>query len=171
MALSPPAEEQLSAGVERVAPVAVPAGLAVVTWLTLLLAAGVLVRFEGSLLATVVPLFFVALLAWPVYRAAPWRAGVTDRTRRWLDREWPVLAVVAGLAVLPILPLVPDPVVSVLQLPYRGSGLFFGATVFYREQLGPLAGRLLLRFGQWTIQLLWLYLLATLVVGAVGRVR
>lgn len=167
--LTPTAEARVAAATDRLAPIVVPAGLAVVTWLALLLAAGILFRADG--LSVFVPLFFVAILLWPVYSAAPWREGASDRAREWLQNDWPALAVAAGLGVLPVLPAVPDLLVSILQLPYRGSGLFFGATLVYRQRFDPLAGRVLLRFGQWTIQLLWLYLLATLVVGAARRLR
>lgn len=171
MAVTLPAEDRLAAAADRLAPVAVPVGLAVVTWLTLLLAAGVLLRPGSLSLSNLVPLFFVGLLLWPVYRAAPWRDGTAARVLRWVNRSRAAFAVLAVLFVLPAVPLVPDLLISLLQLPYRGSGLFFGASLFYRERLGPTAARLLLRFGQWYFQALWLYLLATILVGLGRRLR
>lgn len=170
MTATPTAEDRLAAAVDRLSPVAVPVGLAALTWLTLLLAAGVLLRASLSL-SSLVPVFFVGLLFWPVYRAAPWREGASARVRRWVRASRVEFAVLAVLAAVPLVPLVPDLVVSALQLPYRGSGLFFGASLFYRQRFGPAAGRTVLRFGQWYFQALWLYLLATMLVGLGRRLR
>lgn len=146
--------------------IAVPAGLAVGTWFVVLLAVGVIARADSLL--DLLPSFFIGLLLWPVVRAAPWREGVTARTRAWAHRNRGALVVAVVLAVLPALPFVPDVVVTVLQLPYRGSGMFFGASLVYREPLGSAASRTLLRFGQWSFHALWLYLLATGLL-AIGR--
>lgn len=149
--------------------IAIPVGLAVVTWLAVLLAVGVTAR-AGSLLDAL-PLFFVALLLWPVLRAAPWREGSAARARAWARANRDALAIAVGLAVLPVLPPVPDLVVTVLELPYRGTSVFFGASLPYRDPLGRVASRSLLRFGQWSFQALWLYLLATGLLAAGRRLR
>lgn len=151
--------------------VAVPVGLAVLTWLGLLLAVGFLARLGSLSLLNLLPVFFVALLFWPVYRIEPWREGATDRVVAWARQRRVVVPVVIGLALLPLVPLVPDLLVSVLQLPYRGSGVFFGATLFYRARFGPAVARLLLVFAQTYLQLLWLYFLAVGLVEVVRRLR
>ncbi len=153
---------------DRAVELGVPAGLAALTWLGLALAAGFLARLNDLSVLNLLPLFFVGLLFWPVYSAAPWRPGVAERARSWARRSRAELAVVAVLWLVPLAPLVPELVVSLLQLPYRGSGIFFGASLFYRQRLGPEAGRLLLAAAQAYIQLLWLFLLSKGLV-AVGR--
>lgn len=157
--------------VERLVAVAVPVGLAVLTWLSLLLTVGFLARLNALSFLNLVPLFFLLLLFWPVYRAAPWREGVAERVGRWARDHTTEFAVLVALGILPYVPLLPDLVVTLLQLPYRGSGIFFGASLFYRERLGPMAGRLLLRFAQAYLQLIWLYLLAKGTVGLARRLR
>lgn len=171
MSVSAPAEDRTIPAIDRLLTAAVPVGLAAVTWLGLLLTAGFLVRLNRVSLLDLLPVFFVALLFWPVLRAAPWREGAADRVRAWAGDRFAEFAVVAGLAVLPLVPVVPDLLVSLLQLPYRGSGVFFGASLFYRERVGPLAGRMLLAAAQWYLQLLWLYLLSTGIVGLARRLR
>lgn len=171
MSVTGRAGSRLSTALEPLAPVAVPIGLAVLTWLTLLLTAGLLARLGSVSLLNLLPLFFVGVLFWPIYEVAPWREGVTARTRRWASRRGPVFVVTGVLAVVPLVPFVPDLLVTLLQLPYRGTGIFFGASLFYRARFGPLVGRLVLGFGQTYLQLFWLYLLATGVVALVGRFR
>lgn len=171
MALTTASEGWLPISGDRLVDLAVPVGLAVVTWLTLLLAVGVLVRVSAPSVLDLVPLFFVVVLLWPVYLAAPWRDGVSARVRRWARDQPTEFAVVVGLGLLPLVPFAPDLLVSLLQLPYRGSGIFFGASLFYRQRFGPTAGRLLLVFAQTTLQLIWLFLLSTGVLGLVRRLR
>lgn len=171
MSLTTASEGRLPISADRLVDLAVPVGLAVVTWLTLLLGVGVLVRVSAPSVLDLVPLFFVVVLLWPVYLAAPWREGVSGRVRGWASRHTTEFAVVVGLALLPLVPFVPDLLVSLLQLPYRGSGVFFGASLFYRQRLGATAGRLLLVFAQTSFQLIWLFLLSKGVLGLVRRLR
>lgn len=143
-------------------------GLAVFTWLAILLAIGFLARIPELSLLNVLPLFFVGLLFWPIYRAAPWQPGLASRVRQWSrDQQMEALAI-AGLGLLPLVPFMQDVLVSLLQLSHRGSGVFFGASLFYRERFGSTVARVLLTFGQTYMQLLWLYFLSIGLL-AVGR--
>lgn len=163
-----------SLSVDRSVPfdrVAVPVGLAVLTWIGLLLAVGYVARLGSLSVLNLLPVFFVGLVFWPVYRVQPWRAGATDRVRAWAGHRRVVFPVVVALAILPLVPFVPDLLVSLLQLPYRGAGVFFGASLFYRQRFGPTAARLLLFFGQSFLELLWLYYLSVGLVGLVRRLR
>lgn len=157
--------------VDRAFELGVPVGLAVLTWLALLLAVGFLARLTALSFLNVLPVFVVGLLFWPVYRAAPWRAGMAERVRRWSHDRTTEVGVLVGLGLVPLVPVVPDLLVTLLQLPYRGSGIFFGASLFYRQRLGPTAGRLLLVFAQTYLQVIWLYLLSKGVVGLARRLR
>lgn len=171
VSLSSKTEARLTVTLDRVLEITVPVGLAVLTWLALLVAVGFLARLNSLSVLNVVPVIFVGLLFWPIYRAAPWQPGTTTRVRRWARHQQAEFVIVLGLGLLPLVPFVPDLLVSLLQLPYRGSGVFFGASLFYRERFGSLAGRLVLTFGQTYIQLLWLYLLSKGVIGLVRRLR
>lgn len=171
MALRAAAEDGPTVTAERVLGVAVPVGLAVLTWLALLLTIGFLARLNSLSVLNLVPLFFVVLLFWPVYLAAPWRDGVSERVRSWARGQTTEFAVAVAFGLLPLVPVVPDLLVSVLQLPYRGSGIFFGASLFYRQRFGPPAGRVLLNFAQVSIHLVWLYLLSKGTVGVARRLR
>lgn len=171
MAVSPSSADRVTVAIDRIAPVAVPVGLAVLTWLALLLIAGFFARLGSLSLLNLVPLFFVALLVWPVYSVAPWREGATARVRAWAAPRRPAFVLVAVLGALPLVPVVPDLVVSVLQLPYRGAGSFYGASLFYRERFGRPAGWLLLTAAQSYLQVLWLYFLSVGLLGLVRRVR
>lgn len=150
--------------VDRAARVAVPAGMAVVTWLVVLLGAGLVLR-PGALLAAAIPLVVVGVMLWPLVAVAPWRNGVTGRVRGWAARQRSSLLVTAGLAAVLAVPfvadLLPGVLVGILRLPFRATGMLFGASVFYRERVGAFAGRTLLRFGQWYLEVLWLYVIAS----------
>lgn len=171
MALKSSADAQPGDVVDRAFELGVPVGLAVLTWLALLVAVGFLARLNSLSFMNVLPVFIVGLLFWPVYRAAPWRAGMGQRVRRRAQDRTTEAGVIVVLGLLPVVPVVPDPLISLLQLPYRGSGVFFGASLFYRHRLGPTAGRLLLAFAQTYLQLVWLYLLSKGLVGLARRVR
>lgn len=171
MAVSADAQSRSRFSKDRLVGLFVPVALAVFTWLAALLALGFIARLNSLSLLNVLPVFFVVLLFWPVYRAAPWRPGLAGRVYRWARDQRLEAAAVIGLGLLPVVPFVPDVLVSLLQLPYRGSGIFFGAALFYRERFGPLAGRILLTFGQTYLQLLWLFFMAKGVVFVVRRLR
>lgn len=171
MVLKPAIDRPGGVALEDLVRTAVPVGLAILTWLGVLLTVGFLARLNSLSLLNVLPIFFLGLLFWPIYRVAPWRPGAGDRVRHWMGDQSVEIAVLGGLWVLPLLPLVPDLLVTLIQLPYRGSGVFFGASLFYRERLSPLTGRLLLNFAQIYIQALWLYFLSKGTVGLVRRLR
>ncbi len=169
--MTPVTERDGGLSIEDLVRMAVPIGLAVLTWLGLLLTVGFLARLNSLSLLNVLPMFFLVLLFWPIYRVKPWRPGAADRVRHWLAEQTTELAVLVGLWVLPWVPLLPDLLVTLIQLPYRGSGVFFGASLFYRERLSPVIGRLLLNLAQLYIQALWLYFLSKGTVGLVRRFR
>lgn len=153
---------------ERAARVAVPTGLAAGTWLVVLVGVGLLARLDSPL--DLLPLFVVGVMLWPVYLAAPWRPGVTGRVLRTVERNrWGIVAA-AGLLVVRALPVTPGPLLTLLDLPFRSAGVLFGAGLFYRELFGPAAGRFLLSFGQWYLELFWLFLAGSLLV-RLGRLR
>jgi len=152
----------------EVARVLVPVGLAVATWLVALLAVGYLLGIRSLSPFTLLPLSIVVALFWPIVAVAPWREGASARVVFWIVRNRETLVGIVGLALLAALPVTPRLLVRILELPYRGSGIFFGASLFYREHVGPAFADLLLRFGQWYLELLWLYVVATGAV-AVGR--
>lgn len=154
----------------RVTRVAVPAGLAVLTWLVVLLAVGVLAGLTASVM-NIVPVILVGLLFWPVFRAAPWRPGVTERMRRFVRTNRDPILVAIALFVLRSVPVTPDLLVSLLDLPFRATGLLFGASVFYRRHVGAAFGRFILDFGQWYLEAFWLFGIGLLVAGVVRRVR
>lgn len=156
----------------RLARVTVAAGLAVLTWLVGLVALGTVAGMESVSPLALVPLLVIALMAWPLYRAAPWRPGLAERTLSWLVRTRYGLAVAAGIAVLRTLPVTPGLVQFVLDVPFRAAGLLFGARLFYAERLGAAAaGRLVLQAGLWYLEALWLVLLGTTIVRLWGSVR
>ena len=171
MSVSASAPARAAAVADRLAPVAVPVGLAALTWLGLLLVAGFLARLDSLSLFNLVPLFVMALVFWPVVSVAPWREGATGRVVAWVTARWRAFPVVVVLAVLPIVPGVPDLLVRVLQLPYRGGGAVYGATLFYRARFGPMAGRLLFTAAVTYLYLLWLYFVSAGLVGLARRLR
>ncbi|MFB6362387.1 MAG: hypothetical protein ABEH59_13840 [Halobacteriales archaeon] len=171
VALKSVIERNGSPSIEDVVRIAVPVALAILTWLGLLLTVGFLARVNSLSLLNILPIFFLVLLFWPIYSVAPWRPGAGERVQNWIRGQYVEFAVLGGLWMLPIFPLGPDLLVTVIQLPYRGSGVFFGASLFYRERLNPTASRLLLNLAQVYIQALWLYFLSKGTVGLVRRVR
>lgn len=155
----------------RVGEVTVPVVLAVMTWVFVLLVVGRLLRFEGAL--SIVPLVFVTGLFVPLAMFAPWRNGVSERGLGWIAahrRSLAVTAVFAGLLLLPVSDLL-GPVVSFFQFPLRLTGMFYGATIPYRQYVVPELGTVLFRTSQWYVQLLWLFLLATGLVSIVDGIR
>lgn len=150
---------------------AVAAGLAVVTWLVVLVAVGVVARLDPSSILSAVSLFVVALVIAPIYAVAPWQPAPGGRVVAWIRANRASVAVAAGLLVVRTLPVAPDPLVGLLDLPFRSAGVLFGVELFYRDLAGPAAGAFLRRFAQWYLELLWLLVLGGLVADAWGWVR
>lgn len=154
--------------VARLAAVGIPVGMAVYSWLSLLLLVGYVARLDGVSVLNLVPLLVFGLLFWPLVVVAPWRPRVTDRVLAWTIPRRTTLAVTVVLAGVVAAQLVSGLVATALGLPFRASGMFFGASVFYREQVGGAVGRVVFRFGQWYIEFVWLYLVSGVLV-ALGR--
>lgn len=150
--------------VDRATNIAIPVGMAVITWLVFLIGLGLVLRLESLSIFNLVPFAVVGLLLWPLAQFAPWRVGVADRVRTWANQHRSELVVMVGLIALTALPAIEltRPIVGILRLPYRNfSGVFFGVSVFYRERFGATVGRLLFEFGRWYLELIWLFVLAT----------
>jgi hypothetical protein len=147
---------------ERVARLAISAGLAVVTWLVLLVGVGLVAGLDSPL--ELLPLFVVIVMLWPVYLAAPWRPGMTGRVLGAVERNRWGIAAGFGLLLLRWLPFIPGPLLTVLDLPFRSAGVLFGAGLFYRRLFDPAVGRFLLSFGQWYLELFWLFLAGSFLV-------
>lgn len=156
---------------DRAAHVLVPVGLAVFAWLTVLIAAGTVARLDGGSVLNIVPLLLVAFLFWPLYLAAPWKAGATGRVLRWAYASRRVFPVAAVLLVVPYVPFAPDLLASLLTFPFRIVGVLFGVGLFYGRLVAPWFGDLLVAFGQWYFVGIWVYVLASAAVGLVGRLR
>lgn len=150
--------------IERAVRIGVPVGLAVVTWLLLLLLAGYLLRLESLALFNLLPLFVFGILFWPVVAFEPWRENAAAAFRAYLRSNRTALLVTGLLVALILVPFVPDLVSRILVLPFRASGIFFSASMFYREQLGATVGQAVFRFGQLYLVFLWLYVLSTVLV-------
>lgn len=136
--------------------VAVPVCLAVLTWLVALLAVGVVASVGVPSLLDLVALFVVGITFWPIYRVAPWRPGMTGRVVEWLRNNRTTIGIAVALLVARSLPFAPGLVVGLLDLPFRSASILFGASVFYRQQVGPEVGHVLLKFGQWYLEIYWL---------------
>lgn len=152
--------------------VAVPAGLAVLTWAVLLVAAGALLRFGPLAAFGAVRLAVVAAMVWPVVAFAPWRPQPDRRLWRWVRSHRRPLVLAAGLvAALVAVRLLDGPawLLTALTLPaelvepglYRTAGL-------YRDLGGRLLGGAVLGFARWYLTGLWLYGVAV-TVGYAGR--
>lgn len=151
--------------------VIVPIGLAVVTWLVFLLTAGTVLRINSFSLLDLIPLVVIALMFWPIAAIAPWYDGVTQRVLDWVRPRRPVFPVIVALFLVTRLPLIPDLVVRFLNLPFRVSGIIFGASVYYRQLVGDEFAAFLLRFGQLYLEAVWLYILASGIVLLIRRGR
>lgn len=156
---------------ERAARVVLPAGLAVVTWLVVLIGVGLVARLDSLSPLNLLPLFVVAIMFWPIYLAAPWKPGLTDRIGDTLGGNRDGVAVAAGLLVVRSLPFTPDVLLTLLDLPFRSAGVLFGAGLFYRRLVSLAFGRFLLSFGQWYLEAFWLFVLGSILAGLGGRVR
>jgi hypothetical protein len=146
----------------RAARIAVPAALAVVTWLVVLVGVGLVAGVDSPL--DLLPLFVVAVMLWPVYLAAPWRPGLTERVLGAAERNRWGIAAGLGLLLARWLPFAPGELLTLLDLPFRSAGVLFGAGLFYRRLFGPTTGRFLLSFGQWYLELFWLFLAGSFLV-------
>lgn len=147
-----------------------PAVLAVLTWLVVLVAIGVLSRFGSPSILNLLSLVVVVVMVYPLTIVAPWRPDLTERLTAWARRNWHGVAGGAVLFVVRLLP-VPGLVGGLLDLPFRSAGMLFGAKLFYAQRLGEPTGQLLLSFGQWYLELLWLFLLGTGLARAVWWFR
>lgn len=135
--------------------------LAGLTWLVGLLAVGIVAELGALSVLSLLPLAVLALMAWPLYRAAPWRPGLADRAVSTVLATRYGVAAAAVLAGLRALSGTPGALQFVLDVPFRTAGLLFGARLFYADRLGSAAGRLVLRAGLWYLEALWLVLLGT----------
>lgn len=149
---------------KRVALVAVPVGLAVIAWLELLVAVGVVAELDALSLLNLLPLLVVLVMFWPLYLLAPWRPGLTERVVDWAGAHRDGILAAVVLGVVRVVPFAPDLLVGLLNLPFRSAGVLFGAKLFYGERLGTEAGRLVLRFGQWYLEAFWLFVVGTALV-------
>lgn len=165
-----PDAESARTGPEPRAAVAA-AGLAVVTWLVVLVGVGVAAGIEPPSPLSAVPLFVVVLMAAPIYAVAPWQPEPGGRVVAWIRGNRAAIAVAAGLLVVRALPVAPGPLVGLLDLPFRSAGLLFGVELFYRELVGPATGAFLRTFAQWYLEALWVLVLGGLVVDAARWVR
>lgn len=156
------------ASIEDTVRIGVPILLAVVTWLLLLLLAGYVLRLSTLSLFNLLPLLVFGILFWPVATFEPWRDGAGSRVRAYLRANRTAILVTLVLAALVVFPFVPDLLSRILALPFRASGIFFGASIFYCERLGATVGQAIFRFGQLYLVFLWLYVLSTVLV-SVGR--
>jgi len=152
----------------RATDIAVPVGFGVVTWLVVALLAGYLLRLGSLSLINLLPLFVFGILLWPIVAFEPWREAAPPAARDWLRRNRSQILLAGLLVALLAVPFVPDLIARGLALPFRASGIFFGASVFYRQRLGATVGQALFRFGQWYLVALWFYVLASVLV-SVGR--
>lgn len=155
----------------RVTAVVVPVGMAVFSWLALLLLAGYLLRLDGVSPLDVVPLFVFGLMLWPLTIVRPWREDATPRILAWVSRNRATLALTGALAIVVAVEVVSGLLATILGLPFRASGMLFGASLFYRARVGDGFGWLLFRFGQWYLEVLWLYVFSGALVTLGRKVR
>lgn len=141
---------------------AVAGGLAVLTWLVALVAAGVVARIEPASPLSIAPVFVVLLMVAPLYKLAPWRPEPGGRVLGWLRTNRAAVGVAVVLLLLRTIPFTPGPLVGLLDLPFRSAGFLFGVELFYRELVGPGAGVFVRQFAQWYLEALWLLVIGGL---------
>lgn len=149
---------------KHVASFAVPAGLGVLTWLVLVVAIGAVAELDSLSVLNVLGLLVIVVMFWPLYLLAPWRPALTERVTDVARGRGTGILVAAALGVLRVLPVTPDVLVGILNLPFRSAGVLFGAKLFYGRRLGAEAGRYVLKFGQWYLEALWLFLIGVALV-------
>lgn len=155
---------------ERVLHVAVPAGLAVVTWLILLLAFGVAANADGVGDLNLLAAAGVGFMLWPIYLAAPWQPELTDRLLDWAHGYSDAIAIAFGLLVLRWVPFVPGFVTGILNVPFRAAGILFPAKLFYQTVFGVGVSELLLSFGLWYLEAFWLFVIGSVLAGVLAGV-
>lgn len=151
--------------------VAVPVGLAVVTWLVVLITVGLLARFGSVSILGIISVLVVGVMLWPIAIVAPWRPGVTERVLDWGDGNRTTFGVAVLLLVLRSLPVTPGIVAGILDVPFRSAGTLFDAKLFYAQHVAPAFGQFVLSFGQWYLELFWLFVLAEILVRIVRGFR
>jgi len=124
----------------------------------------------GSLLAATW-ILIGAVLAWPpaeFYRRRMWemenlKPHLEDKKPTLIGSVILTLASAAGF-------LYNLPLDSLLLLPFRiGGGALYAAVLQYRDVLGSSGSMTLFKFGQWTLQLIWVYLIADIAAGVLKR--
>ncbi|MFB6149040.1 MAG: hypothetical protein ABEJ48_05190 [Halobacteriales archaeon] len=142
----------------------VPAGLGVVTWLLILLVAGVVLSLDSVSVLSILLVVVLGVLFIPIYRLRPWEPGVTARFLGFVRRRRHVILVAGWLFVLVRLPVISEALSSVFALllfPMQAVPQFlYSTTVFYDTRLGAPIGQLLFDFGRLYVELLWLYTLS-----------
>lgn len=163
---------------DRLAPirrVAVPAGLAVLTWAVLLVVLGRLLRFGPLTLYSPLWLGAIGAMVWPIVAFAPWRDRPDERAAAWLrDHRRPAALTVALAGLVVVLRALDGPafVLGVLVLPTDLlSGGLYATAAFYRDLVGPTGAAAVFRFARWYLLGLWLYAVATGLVVADRAVR
>ncbi|MDY6770280.1 MAG: hypothetical protein SVU88_04885 [Candidatus Nanohaloarchaea archaeon] len=141
----------------------------------LLLAAGMLMRANaGPSLAALPRLLIAAVLLLPVYRVYRRKLWQVKNLRRWAVAEYRVISGAAVLAALSTVEIShgAGPVGGLLTLPMRvGAGAVSAAALAYRGVVGQDGAAALFEVGRWTLQLVWVYLLADIGSDAVSGVR
>jgi hypothetical protein len=156
---------------DRAGRVVVPAALAVLSWLVLLVAVALFARADATSLLDLLPLIVVPMMGWPLARAAPWRPGVTDRAVGWARANRRAFAVGVATFALRWVPGTPGAVVTLVDLPFRTASVLFGVGVVYRQWVGPAFGSAVFRAAQLYLVAFWLYGIGTIVVDAIRRLR
>lgn len=166
MSLDTLAADGLSARADRLADAGVVVAMAVASWAVVLFGVGVLLRLRSASLSSLVSLAAIGLMAWPIVEFAPWRRGAPDRFREWVGEhvlELATTGVLLGLVASPIQPAFAEPVLSALRLPFRSAaGFLFGPSLYYGQRIDAGFGLALFQFGQWYVEAVVLFLVASL---------
>lgn len=163
---------------DRLVEASLVVAVAGLTWVVLLLGAGVLLRFRltsALSLLSLLSLVAIVVMGWPVIAVRPWRPGGGARIRRWIADHRPEVAATVVLLALVASPVrlgPADPILSLLRLPFRAAaGLLFSPSVVYQRAIGPEFGRGLFRFAQWYLEAIVLYFVASIVLDGVRSLR